>query len=155
MPSQIDLRLKEKGIKLDAPAPPAANYVPFVISQSQIFVSGQLPMAEGKIKYSGRVGAEVSIDQARDAARLCAINILAQVNSACNGDLGRIRRCVKLGGFVNAVENFEQHPHVINGASDLIVDILGDPGRHARSAVGVPHLPFNVPVEIDAIFEIR
>ena len=155
MPSQIDLRLKEKGIKLDAPAPPAANYVPFVISQSQIFVSGQLPMAEGKIKYSGRVGAELSIDQARDAARLCEINILSQGNSACNGDLGRIRRCVKLGGFVNAVENFEQHPHVINGASDLIVDILGDPGRHARSAVGDPHLPFNVPVEIDAIFEIR
>jgi len=155
MTGAIENRLKELGIDLPQPAPAAANYVPFVVSRGQVFVAGQVPFgADGELKYLGKVGTDFSVEDGQNAARLCALNILAQVRAACDGDLERIIRCVKLGGFVNCPPDFDQHPAVINGASDLMVDILGDKGRHARFAVGAANLPFNVAVEIDAVFEI-
>ncbi len=153
--STIEQRLEELGVSLPEPATPVANYVGYVITGNLLFVSGQVPFGpDGKVQYQGVVGKSVSIEDAQKAARLCAINILAQAKAACGGDLGKIRRCVKLGGFVNAVPEFEQHPQVINGASDLMVGVLGDAGKHARFAVGAGSLPINVSVEIDAVFEI-
>lgn len=155
MTGTIDARLKELDIELPRPAPAAANYVPFVISGNQVFVAGQVPFgADGDLHYRGKVGAEFSVEDGKKAARLCGLNILAQVKAACDGDLDRIVRCVKLGGFVNCPPDFEDHPPVINGASDLMVEVLGDLGRHARFAVGASNLPFNVAVEVDAVFEI-
>ncbi len=155
MSGEIEQRLAELGIELPAPAAAAANYVPFVITGNQVFVAGQVPFAAGgKLQYLGKLGAEYTVEEGQAAARLCALNILAQVKAACDGDLDRIQRCVKLGGFVNCTPEFVQHPPVINGASDLMVELLGDKGRHARFAVGASNLPFNVAVEIDAVFEI-
>ncbi|MBN4046464.1 RidA family protein [bacterium AH-315-P15] len=155
MAGAIDARLKELGIELPAPAPAAANYVPYAISGNQVFVAGQVPFAaDGKLQHVGKVGAGISIEDGQMAAKLCALNILAQVKAACHGNLERVVRCVKLGGFVNCPPDFEQHPAVINGASDLMVQVLGERGRHARFAVGASNLPFNVAVEVDAIFEI-
>ncbi len=155
MTGEIDARLNELGIELPAPAPAAANYVPFVVSRGQVFVAGQVPFAaDGSLELLGKVGQDLSLEQGQEAARLCALNILAQVKAACGGDWGRLVRCVKLGGFVNCPPEFDQQPAVINGASDLLVEVLGDRGRHARFAVGAANLPFNVAVEIDAVFEI-
>ncbi len=155
MAGAIDARLNDLDIILPTPAPAAANYVPFVVSANQVFVAGQVPFtADGKLDHLGKVGTEFSVEEGQAAARLCALNILAQVKAACDGDLDRIVRCVKLGGFVNSPPEFDQHPAVINGASDLMVELLGDKGRHARFAVGASNLPFNVAVEIDAVFEI-
>ena len=155
MAGTIEARLRELGIELPTPAPAAANYVPFVVSRGMVHVAGQVPFGpDGNLHYQGKVGAEFSIEEGQEAAQLCALNILAQVKEACAGDLDRILRCVKLGGFVNCPPDFEQHPAVINGASDLMVAVLGDKGRHARFAVGAANLPFNVAVEVDAIFEI-
>ena len=153
MSGTIDARLKELNIDLGSPAAPAANYVPYVISGHQVFISGQIPMTEDGLQYQGKVGQEYSVDEGQAAARLCAINILAQLKAAI-GDLDRVKRCIKLGGFVNCDGSFDQQPAVINGASDLMVEVFGDAGRHARAAVGAPSLPFNVAVEVDAIFEI-
>ena len=155
MSGTIDQKLSELGISLpDAPAP-AANYVPYVVSGNLVFVSGQVPVGPNGLEYQGKVGRDVSAEDAQAAARLCAINIIAQVRQACDGNLDRVARCVKLGGFVNGTPDFEHHPAVINGASDLMVEVFGDKGRHARFAVGAGNLPFNVAVEIDAIFEIE
>ncbi len=155
MTGPIEARLKELKITLPTPAKAAANYVPYVISGKQVFVAGQVPFnAEGKLDLIGKVGTDFTVEQGQEAARLCGLNILAQVKDACGGDLERIVRCVKLGGFVNCPPEFGDHPAVINGASNLMVDVLGDKGRHARFAVGAPSLPFNVAVEIDAVFEI-
>jgi len=155
MSGQIDQRLAELGIELPPAAAPAANYVPFVITGNQVFVSGQVPVMAGSVlHYQGKLGTEFGLEEGQAAARLCAINILAQMKAACRGDLDRIVRCVKLGGFVNCTPDFDQHPPVINGASDLMVEVLGDNGRHARFAVGASNLPFNVAVEVDAVFEI-
>lgn len=152
--SAIQERLQSMGVTLPTPAAPVANYVPFVVSGSQLFISGQLPTGlDGQI-VKGQLGRDATLEQGQQAARLCAINILAQANAALDGDLSRIRRCVKLGGFVASTADFFDHPKVINSASDLIVDALGDAGRHARFAVGVSALPFGAAVEIDAIFEI-
>ena len=150
----IDARLTDLGIVLpDAPAP-AANYVPFVISGGHVFISGQISQTPaGLIK--GRLGADLSIVQGADAARSCAISILAQVKRAVGGDWTRVVRAVKLVGFVNSTPDFTDQPKVINGASDLLVAVLGDAGRHARSAVSAASLPLGVAVEIEAIFEIR
>ena len=150
----IEQKLESLGIVLPTPAAPVANYVGFVKAGNMVFVSGQLPLEAGTLKYVGKVGSEVSADDAKKAARLCAINILAQLRVACDGDLERTVRCVKLGIFVNGDANFKDHPAVANGASDLMVDVLGDKGKHARAAVGSGSLPFNVAVEVDAIFEI-
>ena len=154
MPARIDARLAQLGIVLpDAPAP-AANYVPFVITGALVFIAGQIPMADGKPQYVGRVGSDFSAEEGAACARLCGLNLLAQLRAACGGDLDRVRRCVKLGGFVNCAAGFTRHPQVINGASDMMVEIFGDAGQHARFAVGASALPLGVAVEIDAIFEI-
>lgn len=152
----IEQRLAELGVNLPSPAAPAANYVPFVITGNQLFISGQLPfLADGSLHTPGKLGATYDIDAGQAAAQLCAVGILAQAKVATGGDWSKIARLVKLVGFVNAVPAFDQHPAVINGASDFLVSVLGEQGHHARSAVGVGSLPFDVPVEIEAIFELN
>lgn len=153
MASEIEQRLQKLGIELPKPAAPVANYVGAVIAGNLLVISGQLPIGPSGPAYKGKVGAEIDEAQAKDAARLCAINILAQAKAAL-GDLGRIKRCIRLGGFVNAIPTYQTIPQIINGASDLMVDVLGDAGRHARYAVGVAQLPLDAPVEVEAMFEI-
>jgi enamine deaminase RidA (YjgF/YER057c/UK114 family) len=155
MSDAIEARLKERGITLPLAAAPAANYVPFTISGNILYLSGQLPMENGKVAVMGIVGRDVDVAGAQRAAELCAINILAQAKSALNGDLGRIRRILKLNGFVASMPEFTEQHLVINGASNLIADILGDAGKHARAAVGMASLPLNASVEIDAIIEFE
>jgi enamine deaminase RidA (YjgF/YER057c/UK114 family) len=152
MTDSIQDKLKSLGITLPQAAAPAANYVPWVISGNQVFVSGQLPMEDGKIAVAGRLGDNVSLEDGQRAARLCAVNILAQARAAL-GDLDRVTRIVRLGGFVASADSFTDQPKVVNGASDLMVEVFGDKGRHARAAVGVNTLPLGVAVEIDAIIE--
>ncbi len=147
-------RLNSLGIELPAAAAPAANYVPYVITGNLLFISGQGPSGPNGFEYTGKVGDTRSVEDGIAAARLVAINILAQAKAA-TGDLARIVRCVKLGAFVNCTPDFSDQPKVINGASDLMVEVLGDAGRHARFAVGAPNLPFDMTVEIDAVFEIK
>lgn len=149
----IAARLAELGIDLPTPAVPAANYVPFVKSGNLLFVSGQIPMGAKGIEFVGKLGADTDVETGRAAARLCAINLIAQVKAA-TGDLEKLVRVVKLTGFVNSTLEFGDHPKVVNGASDLMVDVFGDKGRHSRSAVGVAALPFGVAVEVEGIFEI-
>jgi enamine deaminase RidA (YjgF/YER057c/UK114 family) len=153
--SKVEARLNALGLSLPEAAAPVANYVPFTISGNLIFVSGQLPLKNGKLLFTGRVGPDVSVGEAAVAARQCGLNIIAQLKVACGGDLDRISRLVKLGGFVASDGDFTDHPKVINGASDLMVDAFGDAGRHARAAVGCPSLPLNAPVEIDAVAEFE
>jgi len=153
--SKIEEKLKSLGIELPTPAAPVANYVGFVKSGNQVFISGQLPIDKGEVKYIGKVGSKISVEDAKVAARLCAINLLAQLKVACEGNLERVVRCVKLGAFVNAEPDFTDHPAVANGASDLMVEVLGDAGKHSRAAVGSGSLPRGVAVEVDAIFEIK
>jgi enamine deaminase RidA (YjgF/YER057c/UK114 family) len=150
----IDSKLAELGIILPTPMKPVANYVPWVKTGNLIFISGQGAMVDGKVQYQGKLGDSVSIEEGIASARLTAINILAQLREACNGDLDRVTRIVKLTGFVSAIPDFIDHPKIINGASDLVAEVFGDKGRHARSAVGVPSLPLNFSVEIDAVVEI-
>jgi enamine deaminase RidA (YjgF/YER057c/UK114 family) len=150
----IDARIAELGITLPEPAKAVANYVPFVRSGSMVHISGQLSNdASGGIK--GTVGADVSPEQANAAARMCGVNLLAQIRAAVDGDFSRVVRIVKLGGFVQAGADFEAIPAVINGCSDLMVEVFGDAGRHARSAVGVYRLPLGFAVEVDAVVEVR
>ena len=149
-----EARLAQLGIELPKAVAPAANYVPARKSGSLIYIAGQVPTAGGKDQYVGKVGQDVSIEDAQKAARLCAINILAQLRAALGGSLDGVAGCVRLGGFVNATPEFGDHPKVINGASDLMVEVFGDAGRHARAAVGCNSLPRNVAVEVDAIFEL-
>ena len=154
MAGKIEARLAELGIELPQAAAPAANYVPYVVTGNQVFVAGQITFWKGEVKYIGKVGKDFSTAEAQQAARLCALNIIAQVKAACGGDLDRVRRCVKLGVFVNCVDGFSEQPQVANGASDLMVELFGDAGRHARFAVGTNALPRNVATEADAVFEI-
>lgn len=151
---QIDTRLAELGITLPAAAKPVANYVPWVRTGNLVFISGQVPFENGKVAYAGQLGGTVSLEDGAKAARLCAINVLSQLKDACGGDLDRVTRVVKLVGFVNATASFTDHPKVINGASDLMVDVFGDKGRHARSAVASPSLPLGVATEVEAIIEV-
>jgi enamine deaminase RidA (YjgF/YER057c/UK114 family) len=153
--SKIEEKLKSLNIVVPQPLAPVANYVGFVKSGNQVFVSGQLPIENGEVKYIGKVGSKISVEEAQKAARICAINIIAQIKLACEGNLERVVRCVKLGVFVNGDADFIDHPVVANGASDLIADVFGDAGKHARAAVGSGSLPRGVSVEIDAIFEIK
>ncbi|MDP6687979.1 MAG: RidA family protein [Alphaproteobacteria bacterium] len=155
MAGAVEARLEELNISLPEAPAPAANYVPYVRTGDQVFVSGQVPWVGSERNFVGKVGAEFSIEDGQAAARVVALNIIAQVRAACDGDLDRVVRCVKLGGFVNCTPDFINHPQVINGASDLMVEIFGDAGRHARFAVGAPALPFDVAVEIDAVFEVK
>jgi enamine deaminase RidA (YjgF/YER057c/UK114 family) len=154
MPGRVDDRLRELGIELPAPPAPVASYVPFVTAGNLVFISGQVTMAPEGLRHVGTVGKELSLDDGRAAARLCAINVIAQLKAALAGDFERVKRCVKLTVFVNAIPGFTQHPEVANGASDLIVEVFGDAGRHTRAAVGAGSLPRNVAAEVEAIFEI-
>lgn len=151
--SPIAARLDALGITLPAAAAPVANYVPAVIGGGLAIVSGQLPRDDRGL-ITGKVGEDLDLETGRTAARLCGLAILAQLNDALNGDLGRVRRCLQLTGFVNAPPDFTQHPTVINGASDLMVEVFGDAGRHARAAVGAASLPLGAAVEVAAMFEI-
>jgi enamine deaminase RidA (YjgF/YER057c/UK114 family) len=155
MSGRIETRLAELGLAIPEAAAPAANYVPYVLAGSLLHVAGQITMKNGNIEFVGRVGRDFGVDEAYQAARLCGINLIAQAKAACGGDLDKVRRVVKLGGFVNCTADFTDHPKVVNGASDLMVEVFGDAGRHARFAVGAPSLPFNVAVEIDGIFELE
>jgi len=150
---KVEERLAELGIELPKPNPPVANYVPFVRVGDLIHISGQVSVdASGGVK--GVVGESVTLDSARAAARLCGIHLISQMKAACEGDLSRVRRVVKLNGFVQAGPEFFEIPQVVNGASDLMVEVFGEAGRHARSAVGVYRLPLNFAVEVDAVVAV-
>lgn len=153
--SVIAQKLAELGIVLPAPSAPVAAYAPYVAEGDLVYVSGQLPVENGQVKTTGLLGAGVDLAAGRQAARLCALNILAHLENACGGDLDRVKRCVKLGGFVASAPDFFDQPQVINGASELMQQVFGAAGQHARFAVGVANLPRNAAVEIDAIFAIR
>lgn len=148
--------LQDLGYDLPPPAPPAANYIPYMVVGNLVFISGQIPMKEGRMLHMGQVGYSVSIERGIECAELCGLNILAQANAAVGGDWSKIKRCVKLGGFVSCKEDFTDQPKIINGASDLMIKVLGEEkGKHTRFAVGAPSLPLGAPVEIEAIFEIE
>lgn len=151
--SRAENRLAELGIELPKPVAPVANYVPFVRMGELVHISGQVSI-DGSGGIRGVVGEDVDFETARAAARLCAVNLIAQMKVACEGDLGRVVRVVKLGGFVQAGPGFFEIPQVVNGASDLMVEVFGDSGRHARSAVGVYRLPLNFAVEVDAVVAV-
>ncbi len=153
--SSIEARLTELGLILPEAAAPVANYVPYVISGNLVFISGQISKV-GETQISGRLGEDLSVERGQEAARLSALNLLAQMKAACGGDLSRVKRIVKLGGFVQALPTTTAAdiPKVINGCSDIMVAIFGEAGRHARFAVSAPSLPLDVAVEIDAIVEI-
>jgi enamine deaminase RidA (YjgF/YER057c/UK114 family) len=154
MPGRIEAKLTSLKIELPNAAAPMANYVPAVRSGNLLFVSGQICQWNGERRFTGKLGAEISLEDGKAAARLCGLNLLAQAKRALDGDLDRILRVVRLGGFVNAAPGFTDQPQVVNGASDLMVEVFGDAGRHARAAVGVGSLPGGAAVEVDAIFEV-
>lgn len=149
-----EARLKELGIELPQPSKPVANYVPWVRAGNMVHISGQVPIKAGEVTHRGKVGADVDLETAQEAARMCAVNGLVQMRDAAGGSLRNIARIVKLGGFVAAAEGFTDIPLVVNGASDLMVEVFGEAGRHARSAVGVAELPLGVPVEVDFVVEL-
>ncbi len=150
----IEDRLKELGIELPPAPPPAANYVPYMQEGSLVFVAGQVPRAaDGSLPYRGKVGRELSEDEGYQAARLCTLNCLAQVKAAL-GSLDRVKQVVRIGGFVNSTEEFVNHPEVINGASDVVVEVFGERGRHARAAIGCSALPRGVAVEVEMIVAV-
>lgn len=154
MTGKYEQKLLDLGIELPEGTAPAANYIPASRAGRLLYISGQVPTVRGKDQYVGKLGGDVSIEDGQKAARICAINILAHLKRALGGDLDRVISCVRLGGFVNAVPEFGDHPKVINGASDLMVEVFGEAGRHARAAVGCVSLPRNVAVEVDAIFHV-
>lgn len=154
MAGTIDARLAALGIALPTPARPVANYVPYVVTGNLVVISGQVPLQDGKVAVAGKVGATVSLEDGVRAARLCFINLLAQLRVACDGDLDRVQQVVRLGGFIAAPAAFTQHAAVMNGASDLAVEVFGDAGRHARTTVGVPSLPLDCAVEVEGMFRI-
>ena len=156
MANEIEQRLAELGIQLPTPATSVANYLPFSTIGSVIIISGQIPILNGEVQYKGKVGIDLTLEEGQAAARLCGLNILAQLKVACDGDLSRVQRCLRLGGFVNCGSDFTDHPKVINGVSDLIVQVFGaEIGRHARAAVGVSSLPLSSAVEVEALFKIN
>jgi enamine deaminase RidA (YjgF/YER057c/UK114 family) len=154
MSGRFETRLSELGLTLPNAAAPVANYVPFAVSGSLVFISGQLPLKDGKLLFKGKVGDEVSVGEAVISARQSGLNVIAQLKAACDGELDRVKRIIKLGGFVASDADFTEHSKVINGASDLMVEVFGDAGRHARAAVGCPSLPLDAPVEVEAVVEI-
>ena len=154
MTGRIIARLKELGITLPTPASPQGSYVPWVRTGALLFISGQITMGAKGLEYVGIVGTDINLEDARRAARLAGLNVIAQAAMALDGDLDRVKRVVKVTGFVNAAPGFTQHPEVVNGASDLFVEVFGEAGRHARAAVGTSSLPRNVAVEIEAVFEV-
>lgn len=154
MAGRIEAKLAELGITLPLPMAPIANYVPWVKTGNLVVVSGQIPAIDGKVAITGKVSWGVSVEKATEAARLCFINVLVHLKAACGGDLDKVRRVVRLGGFISAPSEFTQHAVVMNGASDLAVAVFGEAGRHARSTVGVPSLPADAAVEVEGMFEL-
>jgi enamine deaminase RidA (YjgF/YER057c/UK114 family) len=154
MTNAIDQKLAQLGIAIPQAVAPAANYIPYSVVGNMVYISGQLPMKDGKPQDIGHVGKDFTAEQAQATARQCGINIIAQLKAACGGDLSRVKKCVRLGVFVASAPGFTEQPKVANGVSDLMVAVFGDAGKHARAAVGVSELPFGVAVEVDAIFEI-
>lgn len=155
MPSRIDDRLRELGIELPQASQPGANYVPFVRTGNLVFLTGQLSQWNGERRFVGKLGREFSVEEGRQAARLCALNLVAHLRTAVDGDLDRVVRCVRLAGYVNSVPDFVGQSQVMNGASDLFVQLFEDAGRHARMAVGVSALPYDVAVEVEGVFEVE
>ena len=153
MAGKVEERLKDAGIVLPTPPAPAGNYVPVVVTGGLAVVSGQIASKDGKVAIKGKLGADVSVEQGAEAAKLCAINILTQLKAAI-GDLDRVTRCVRLAGFVNCTPDFTDQPKVMNGASDVMALAFGEAGKHARVAVGAPSLPLGTAVEVEALFEI-
>lgn len=153
MAGKIDARLAELGITLPQATAPVANYVPYVVSGKLVHISGQITMENGELKFVGKLGKDYDVETGQKAARLCALNLIAQLKSAI-GDLDKVTRVVKLNAFVNSAPEFTDQPKVVNGASDTMVEVFGEVGKHARSAVGVASLPLGVAVEIDGIFEV-
>lgn len=150
----IPEKLAAFGVVLPETVPALYNYVPYVVAGNMVYIAGQVPVRAGQPVFVGKVGLDCSDADAISAAELCALNILAQVRDAVAGDWSRVKRCVRLGGFVNATPDYTAHSKIINGASDFLVNVMGDAGRHARAAVGVASLPLGVPVEVEAVFEI-
>ncbi len=155
MAGTIDKRLAEKGIELPQAAAPVANYVPVTIAGKLAFVSGQVTAWNGEFKFKGKLGKDFTVEQGQQAARLCGLNIIAQLRAALGGDLDRIRRVVKLGVFVNSTSDFVDQPKVANGVSDLMVEVFGEAGKHARFAVGTNVLPLDLAVVVDAVVELN
>lgn len=153
--SKIEQRLREMGTLLPEPPKPVASYVPYTITGKLVVISGQIPLGAEGPRYVGKLGENISLEDGKAAAQLCAVNLLAQLKAACGGNLDKARRCLRLGVFVNATQDFTQHPEVANGASDFIVQAMGDDGKHARAAVGAPSLPRGVAVEVEGLFEIE
>jgi enamine deaminase RidA (YjgF/YER057c/UK114 family) len=154
MSGKIEARLKELGLELPAATAPIANYVPFTRAGNLVIVSGQVSVRNGKPEFVGKLGRDITVADAQQAAKLCALNIIAHLKTACDGDLDRVKRVLRLGGFVNCTPEFTDMPQVVNGASDLMVQVFGDAGKHARAAVGVSSLPLGVAVEVEAMFEL-
>jgi len=153
--NQMEAKLAELGLTLPEMPKPAANYLPYLQSDNLILISGQLPIVNGKPQFIGKVGKDLDVLQAQKAAQLCALNALSVLKEAITGNFVRVERCLRLAGFINATPDFIDHPKVMNGASDLIVAVLGERGLHARIAVGCASLPFGVAVEVEALFEIK
>ena len=151
---RVDAKLADLGITLPTAMPPIANYVPWVRTGALVVVSGQVPAIDGKIAVTGKVGADLDVAAGQQAARICFTNVLTHLRAACGGDLDRVRRVVRLGGFVACPPSFTAHAQVMNGASDLAVEVFGDAGRHARSTIGVASLPGDAAVEVEGMFEI-
>ncbi|MFT7517986.1 MAG: enamine deaminase RidA (YjgF/YER057c/UK114 family) [Kiritimatiellia bacterium] len=151
----VEDRLLDLGIDVPTAPKPAGNYIPWVRTGNLVYIAGQVPMKDGEFHWVGKVGRDFSIEQGKQAARMVGFNVLSQLKAALDGDLNRVVRTVKLNGFVNCTPDFIQQPAVINGASELIIEVFGDVGRHARSAVGAASLPFGVAVEVDGVFEVR
>ena len=154
MTNKVNIRLQALGIDLPKAVAPVANYVPYVITDKLVFISRQIPFLDGEIQYPGRLGENISVIEAQKAARLCGINLIAQLKNACEGDLDRLVQVIKLNGFVNGTPSFTDQAMVINGTSDLMFEVFADKGRHARAAIGCSALPLGAAVEVDAIFEI-
>jgi enamine deaminase RidA (YjgF/YER057c/UK114 family) len=155
MSGQVESRLQKLGLSVPMAPVPAANYVPWVRTGNLVYVAGQVPVKDGVFRWVGKLGRDWTVEEGQAAAREVALNLISQLKTALDGDLDRVVRAVKLNGFVNSMPDFVQQPHVINGASALMIEVFGEAGRHARSAVGVAQLPFGVAVEIDGVFEVR
>jgi enamine deaminase RidA (YjgF/YER057c/UK114 family) len=152
---RVEARLEELKLELPQPSAPGANYVPFVRSGNLVFLTGQLSQWNGERRFVGKLGREFGVEEGQQAARLCALNLLAHLRVALEGDLGRVVRTVRLAGYVNSTPDFTSQSQVMNGASDLFVDLLGEAGRHTRMAVGVCALPYDVAVEVEGTFEVK
>ena len=155
MPGRIDDRIKELGIELPQPSKPGANYVPTVRTGDLIFITGQLAQWNGERRFTGKLGRDFGVEEGQQATRLCSLNLVAHLRAALDGDLDRVVRCVRIAGYVNSVPDFVAQSQVINGASDLFVEIFQEAGQHTRMAVGVSALPYDVAVEVEAVFEVR